>query len=79
MPPATVISLRFPPHLKAAVDAHCRAAGVSRTDYLAGLAARDLAVAYTLGVDRTGWAGASPETVAAAVRKRNKRKHKATK
>lgn len=76
MPPATVISLRFPPDLKVAIDAHCRTAGVSRTDYLAGLAAQALGVAYTLGTERTGWAGASEATIRRAVVARTKRKER---
>ena len=76
MPPATVISLRLPPDLATAVDAHCQAAGVSRTDFLAGLAARELGVPYTSGVDRTGWAGASAKTIRKAVVARAKSSRK---
>lgn len=79
MPPATVISLRLPPDLAVAIDAHCRSVGVSRTDYLSGLAAQALGVPYTLGTERTGWAGASEATIRRAVDARTKRKNKATK
>ena len=74
--PAVVISLRIPPDLATAVDAHCQAAGVSRTDFLAGLAARELGIPYTLGTERTGWAGASLKTIRKAVVARVKKRRK---
>ena len=74
--PAVVISLRLPPDLATAVDAHCQAAGLSRTDFLAGLAARELGVPYTLGSERTGWAGASLKTIRRAVVARVKSRRK---
>ena len=72
MPPAAVISLRLPPDLATAIDAHCQAAGVSRTDFMAGLAARELGIPYTLGTERTGWAGADAKTIRKAIAQRTK-------
>lgn len=76
MSPATVISLRLPPDLATAVAAHCRTAEISRTDFLAGLAARELGIPYTLGTERTGWAGASLKTIRKAVVARVKKQNK---
>lgn len=73
MPPATVISIRLPPDLAKAVNEWCRATGISRTDFLATLAARQLRVPYVSGTERTGWAGASVETIRKAVVSRTKK------
>ena len=74
--PAIVISLRLPPDLATAVDVHCQANEISRTDFFNGLAARELGLDYTPGGERTGWAGASLETIRKAVVARVKARRK---
>ena len=74
MTTSAIISIRLPPDLAAAVDGYCRRHFLSRTDFLAGLAAKELRVAYTPGRLRTGLAGADEATRRKVVESRKPRK-----